>query len=269
MQTPAIPKCTAAQLYVPGQECSNGTITIWDPNNRQVYNALLVKVNKRLSNRYQFVVSYAYQANDTIAAQVNLNNLMQGYGGILAHQNLNVSGLVQLPWGFQLTLNSQFLSRTPISPNVTVDLSGTGATGTSPLPGLPYLCANDGCSKADLSAAVAKFNSTYAGTRTPSGSLIPAYILPTDYQFGDPTFAQDFRLTKTFTYKEKYKLAIFGEMFNSFNIANLSGYTFSLNTVNANPANQTFSFGQPTTRALGTFGSGGPRAAQVGARFTF
>jgi hypothetical protein len=31
----------------------------------------------------------------------------------------------------------------------------------------------------------------------------------------------------------------------------------------------TATFGQPTTRASQVFGSGGPRAFQIGARFTF
>jgi len=35
------------------------------------------------------------------------------------------------------------------------------------------------------------------------------------------------------------------------------------------PTNQTFSFGQPTSRAGQVFGSGGPRAFQLGGRFQF
>jgi hypothetical protein len=269
-QTPAIPKCAPAN-YLPGPECSNGPITVWDPNNRAVYNAMLVKVSKRLSNRYQFVASYAYQANDTVNALVNLNNLFgAGYGGTLARHNLNISGLVNLPWGFSLTVNSSIISRTPVSPQLAgVDINGSGAPSSNTLPGLPYNCLNDGCSKSQLAAAVDTFNSTYAGTKTPNGTAIPKYVVPSDYQFGDPTYAQDFRLTKNFTYKEKYKLNAFAEMFNSFNIANLTGYSYNLDRLSANPAAQTFSFGQPTTRALGTFGSGGPRALQLGARFVF
>jgi len=35
------------------------------------------------------------------------------------------------------------------------------------------------------------------------------------------------------------------------------------------PAGQTYAFGQPTSRVQQVFGSGGPRAVQIGGRFTF
>ena len=68
-----------------------------------------------------------------------------------------------------------------------------------------------GCGKDQLAAAVASFNSTYAGTKAPNGTTIPTLVFPPSYQFGDPTYSQDFRLTKTFEYKEKYKFSVFGE----------------------------------------------------------
>jgi hypothetical protein len=129
---------------------------------------------------------------------------------------------------------------------------------------------------------VAAFNAAYAGTKAPSGKVIPSYVLPPDYQFGDPTLSQDFRLTKTFSYKERYRLSIFGEMFNAFNIANLTGYSFALDAYNAAACGplasgavttscsaQTYAFGKPTQRAGQSLLSSGPRAVQVGARFTF
>ena len=89
--------------------------------------------------------------------------------------------------------------------------------------------------------------------------------LPNSYEFDEPSFSQDFRLTKTFTIKERWKINVFGEMFNAFNISNLSGISHQLDPVGtAAPV-----FGQPTQRASQTFGSGGPRAVQVGARITF
>ena len=68
-------------------------------------------------------------------------------------------------------------------------------------------------------------------------------------------------MTKTFTWRDNYKLAVFAEMFNVFNVANLGGYSFNLSN--------TSTFGQPTNRASQVFGSGGPRALQLGTRFSF
>ena len=132
------------------------------------------------------------------------------------------------------------------------------------MPGTTYDCF---CSKEQLTSAVAAFNAS--GARYPNGNPTPQLAVPKDFQFGDPVFSQNFRLAKTFTYKERYKLQILGEMFNAFNIANLTGYGQVLDTLNANPANQVFKFGQPTQRSIQTFGQTGPRAAQIGARFSF
>jgi len=92
-------------------------------------------------------------------------------------------------------------------------------------------------------------------------------VLPSNYTLGDNFNSQDVRLTKTFKYHERYRLSVFAEAFNIFNIANLSGYSFNLDQVT--PTNQTFSFGQPTSRAGQVFGSGGPRAFQLGGRIQF
>ena len=269
VQTPVVPKCTASQFFVLGTQCSSGSFSTYTFQGRGVYEGLLVKLSKRLSKGVQFTASYALQ-NQNSETVVNLNNYMQGYGPSLPRHNLNVSGIINLPWGFGLSFNSSIISATPVQPVTTnIDLSGTGATTSGPLPGTSYRCYALGCGKSDLAAAVNAFNATYAGTKAPNGAVIPKYVLPPDYQFGDPTFAQDFRLTKTFTYKERYKLSVYSELFNAFNIANLTGYSANLDTLNANPAKQTFSFGQPTQRAGQVFLSSGPRAAQFGARFSF
>jgi hypothetical protein len=57
------------------------------------------------------------------------------------------------------------------------------------------------------------------------------------------------------------KLNVFAEIFNLFNVANLSGYSGNLR--------ETSLFGQPSSRVDQVFGSGGPRAFQLGARLTF
>jgi len=267
---PVIPQCTPAQYYVPGQECSTGSITFWVPEGRSVYDGLLVKLQKRFSHRYQFVASYAMQKLLAENAAVNLDNYFAGYGPVLARHNLNIAGTGNLWWGVKVSLNSSIISPTPTMPTISgIDLNGAGNT-TFPLseadPKLSYNCFNAGCGKADLTAAVAYFNSTWAGKKAMNGVTIPTLVLPSNYSLGKPIISQDMRLTKEFTYKERYRLAVFGEAFNLLNIANLSGYGGTLDAVKSP---QTFAFGQPNSRGNQVFGSGGPRAFQFGARFSF
>ncbi|MCM3904638.1 MAG: hypothetical protein ND866_23320 [Pyrinomonadaceae bacterium] len=59
---------------------------------------------------------------------------------------------------------------------------------------------------------------------------------------------------------ERWRLALIGEVFNLYNAANLSGHSGNLTSV---------AFGQPTARFTQVFGSGGPRAFQLGARLSF
>lgn len=261
--SPVIPFCTASQLFRPGQECSTGALTILDPQGRTIYEALLVKLSKRLSNHFQFLVSYAFQNSNSDSTVLNLNNYMQSYGPVLARHNLNASGLVQLKYGFELSVNSSIITKSPFNPVVAgIDLTGTGATASGPLigiNGISYNCFNRGCDKSQLAAAVTQWNSTLAGTKAPNGATIPTLTLPSNYDFGTSTITQDVRVTKAFSYKERYRLNLFADIFNAINHANLIGYTTTIGP----------SFGQPTARAAQTFLSGGPRAVQLGARFQF
>jgi hypothetical protein len=250
-------------------ECSNGPITFWVDNGRSDYDGLLMKLNKRLSNHVQGTVSYAFQRFDTIGTVFNGNNYFQSYGPALAHHNLNAAGLIALPWGFQLSINSQFISRSPSLILVGGgDFAGTAPNATatvgSLLPGTSYNCF---CSKSQLTSAVSAFNSS--GLKFANGNPTPQLAVPTNYQFGDNVISQNFRLMKTFRYKERYTLQIMGEMFNAFNIANLTGYGTTLDILNPNPAAQVYKFGQPTQRSIQTFGQTGPRAEQIGVRISF
>jgi hypothetical protein len=271
VQSPVIPLCTPAQNFVPGQECSTGTITFWTDQGRAIYEGLLVKLQKRFSSRYTFQASYALQKATSTTVWDDAN-YFAGYGQYLAHHNVNFAGYVNMPWGFQLSVNSSFISRAPSTANISnLFLPGTVEAGTTePLPGLKYGSLSAGASKSDLAKLVDTYNSTIAGTKNAKGGTIPQVVLPSDYQLDDPRFSQDFRLTKKFTFRERYSLSIMGEMFNAFNIANLTypGGAFTLDSKVAS-GTQTFAFGQPTQRAGQTLGQFGPRAVQVGARFIF
>jgi hypothetical protein len=291
VQTPVIPMCDPSQYYRPGQECSTGSITFWVPEGRTVYDGLLVKLNKRFSHGFNFIASYAMQKSLVEDPTQNLGNYFSGYGPtpMLPRHNLNVAGTVNLPWGFTLSINSAIMSRTPQEPLIPgVDILGNGTAngGNTALsivsPGNQFNCFGYSCGKSDLVKAVSYFNANWAGKTGGDGNTIPQVVIPPDYQFGDPTFAQDFRITKNFVLKERYKFSVFGEFFNAFNIANLTYPNFTLDTLAngctltngafascSGGAAQSNAFGQPTNRTQSIFGSAGPRAIQVGGRFTF
>jgi hypothetical protein len=279
VQTPIIPKCTGAQVAArnPNDQCSNGSITFWTPGGRSVYNALLLRLDKRLSNRVQFTASYALTGQSGVNGIVNLDNWFQSYGPQGSRHILNVSGKVLMPFGFELGVISSMASRGPVMPSISkVDLDGDGSDN-EPIPGVDgFNCFNRGCGKSDLAAAVQNWNSRFYPNGPPvnqagfkqdaRGQNIPFLTLPPNYEFGDWFNSQDIRLTKKFTWKEHYTLAVFGEMFNVFNVANLSGYNFTINSVGTDGKS---AFGQPTQRQTQVFGSGGPRALQLGARVNF
>jgi hypothetical protein len=271
VQTPVIPICAnAAQRSDPNAQCSTGGITFWTPGGRSVYNAMLFRLDKRLSNRVQFTASYALTGQSGVNGISNLDNWFQSYGPQGSRHILKLSGKVVMPFGFELGVISSMASRGPVMPSInSVDLDGDGS-GSEPIPGVDFNCFNRGCGKSDLAAAVQNWNSRFYPNGAPvnpadfkkdaRGQNIPFLSLPANYDFGDWFSSQDMRLTKKFTWKERYTLAVFGEMFNVFNVANLSGYNFTINSQ---------AFGQPTQRQSQVFGSGGPRALQLGARVSF
>jgi hypothetical protein len=107
---------------------------------------------------------------------------------------------------------------------------------------------------------VDSFNQAYAGKTDYHGTPIPLVTLPADFEFGDPLVTQDLRLGRNFPLGERIHLELIGEVFNLFNIANLSGRSGNL---------LSRSFGQPKSRVTQVFGSGGPRAFQLAARISF
>jgi hypothetical protein len=263
---PVIPKCATTPDFNPADVCSTGSITFWVPEGRTVYDGLLMKLQKRFSHRYQFVASYAMQKNLVEAATVNMNNYMATYGTNLSKQNFNLAGVVELPYGVKLSLNSSMISATPANPVISgIDLNGSGNTSyplSFAVSGIPYGCFNYSCGNSQLTSAVSTFNSTLAGTKALNGATVPTLTLPANYHLGAPVIDQDIRVTKELSYKERYKLQVFGEIFNVLNIGNLTYGNVTLNSS---------AFGQPTARVgqASTFSSGGPRAMQVGARISF
>ncbi len=270
---PIVPRCTGTQANDPTAECSSGPINFWWPGATSKYKALLVKVDKRFSHHYQFTASYALQSSHSVLdVTQNLNNFFATYGPDLPRHSLNISGIVELPWKFQISVLSAFQSHPPIAPTIS-GLSNTGnldttAGGYTSLLGVLGKGYSGFLSKSDLQKLVSQYNASVAGTLTPAGlagivanQKYPLVTLPANYQLGDLFSSQDVRVTKTISLHERIQLRLIGEVFNVFNISNVANFNFDL----VSPT----TFGKPNERVGQTFGSGGPRAFQIAARLSF
>jgi hypothetical protein len=266
---PAIPVCTAAQRNDPRALCSLGPINVRENVGRSAYKGLLLRAEKRFSRGFQILGSYAYSSTTgTNAAGTNsvngfnLDNWLQNSGPLNNDftQIANLAGVVRLPWRFELGLNFSCSSAPPLSAYVGgIDFNGDGTTGDL-LPGTTVNAFNRGMGRADLERLMAQFNPTYAGMKDAQGRSIPRLTLPARYAFGDNFHALDLRLSRSFVFRERWRLSLIGEVFNLYNKANLTGYSGDLTSA---------AFGQPTSRATQVFGSGGPRAFQLAMRVTF
>ena len=267
---PVITKCGTGQALVVPLECSTGPIEAELDGGRSHYKGLLVKLDKRFSHRTTGTVAYAYASQVGYNGLIDNSNYLASWGPQAGHQTLSGSIVMLLPWGVQVSGITSFQSAPPFQPFLTgVDLNGNGvfaSAGESPYPGpaLPgggFNQFNVSEGKGDLIQLVNQFNQTYAGTTDPLGHTIPTITLPANFSMPHSFNSQDIRVTKNFrVYKERVRLSVFGECFNVFNIANLTDYNAVLNAPN---------FGQATQRTPNIFGTGGPRAFQLGSRLIF
>src|SRR3954462_12619322 len=85
-------------------------------------------MDKRLSNRYQFTVSYALQTSKSIQdVSQNLNDYFATYGPDLPRHNLTVAATFDIRWKLQVSVLSTYLSRQPVAPTI----QGYDNTGTN------------------------------------------------------------------------------------------------------------------------------------------
>lgn len=272
-QGPVIPLCTLAQKNDLTAVCSNGQITFDSTSGIAQYKGLLIRLEKRFSGRTQFLASYAlgsFKGTNGLGGMAfpgtgfNTDNWSESYGPLptdLRH-TLNLSGFVDLPWRFQVSFSVSAYSRPPFSAYVFgIDFNGDG-TRNDLLPGTKVNQFNRGLDEDDLARLVQLYNQEFAGKLTAGGPSAPRLTLPSNYSFNDGFFTQDLRLSRSFLVGgERMRLVLVGEVFNIFNTANLVQYSGNIA--------DTAAFGQPAGRFSQVFGSGGPRAFQFGARFSF
>jgi len=127
------------------------------------------------------------------------------------------------------------------------------------LPGTTVNAFNRSMGREELASLITQFNQTYAGQI--DGRCSDPYADATGALLvGDNFQSLDFRLSREFVFRERWRFTLIGEVFNVYNAANLSGH-------NENLTNS--AFGQPTTRFTQVFGSGGPRAFQFAVQLNF
>jgi hypothetical protein len=267
---PIIPKCGPGQALVVPLECSVGPMEAELDGARSHYRGLLVKVDKRFSHRTTATLAYAYASAVGYNGLIDNSNYFASWGPQMGHQTLTGSLVAILPYGIQVSGITSFQSAGPFQPFITgVDFNGNGVFASAgetsypgaPLPGGGFNQFGVSRSKSNLIQLVNQYNQTYAGTTDPLGHLIPNISLPSSFSFPRSFNSQDLRITKAFRlHGERVRMSVFGECFNVFNIANLTFYNEVLNAPN---------FGQASQRTSNIFGTGGPRAFQLGSRLTF
>ena len=267
---PVIPRClNDAQRNDPNALCSTGPINVQVNSGHATYKGLLVRADKRFSRGFQLLGSWAYSSNTGVNAASNntangfdLDNWLSNRGPLANDVThiLNLAGVVQLPQRFRLGVNFSYASAPPFTAYVGgSDFNGDGTTDDL-LPGTTVNAFNRGLGRADLERLVAQFNQTHTGRRDAKGATIPTLPLPGRYWLGDNLHSLDLRLSWSLDFERRWSLTFIGEVFNAYNASNLAGHSGNL---------AGSGFGQPTARLTQVFGSGGPRAFQLGARVSF
>ena len=256
---PVIPACTAEQRDDVSVACSNGPMSFSNTSGRARYQGLLVNLNTGVIRGTQVRASYAlgsYVGTNGPGTGTGFNNddWSENYGPLptdLRHI-FNLSGFVELPRDFQLAFNVSAFSRPPLSAIVNgVDFNGDGTTNDL-LPGTTVNQLGRGVNQSDLAMLVELYNEQNPQSRI---------TLPADYSFNDTFSTVDVRITRTFAFPRELRLSLIGDVFNLFNTANLAQYGGGIT--------EPSTFGQPAARFDQVFGSGGPRAFQLGIRLRF
>lgn len=243
------------------------------------YDALLLGVEKRFANRYQFRVSYTLSkafnyANDDqipfVNGPVDPRNIGLEYGPTPNDQRhrFNFSGVFELPLGFRLSPIWTLASGVPM------DILLPDASSR-----VPVLQRNAGGrlfrNASELNDFIGRLNAAggVAGQRLP--------LVRDGARFNDRFDSFDLRLSKEFAAGDRFRIEPMAEVFNLFNVTNIlgvsnvnySGFANVLRRDSDDPASAGYlrssSFGQAVTTAGGVFGTGGPRAFQFAVRVRF
>jgi outer membrane receptor protein involved in Fe transport len=188
------------------------------------YTALLVKVDKRLSSRYQVMLSYTL-SHAVDKGRTSALGDQYGYvpysrdGAADRRHRLVASGMFLAPWEVQLSAIGDFRSALPFSPSTSYDLNGDGYTGDLPAGIKP----GSGCRSLNMD--------TVNAFRTSRG-LSTITTAPTCSAYAN----LDLRASKSFVFGS-HRIEVIAQLFNIFNKVNFGTATGSLTSA---------IFGQPS-----------------------
>jgi hypothetical protein len=200
-------------------------VSYWQYTADNNYNALLFKFEKRMSERYQYLVSYTLSKSEDNTFR-NVFGDRYGYfktkspGQADRRHRLVTSGIVQLPWGVLASVIADFRSSLPMNPVSSIDLNTDGYANDLPAGVQPF----SGCRDLNLDA----INTFRQGRGLATVSEVQC-----------PGFANvDLRFSKSFTFAQSHSIELIGQLFN---IANRANYNIPSNNITAG------TFGQSTS----------------------
>lgn len=186
-------------------------ISLLQSGQNNQYKALLLKIEKRLSRRHQYMVSYTLAKSTDILPR-NTQGDYYGFQQITSfsaadrRHRLVVSGILQLPYGVQVSAIADFRSKLPFNPASSLDINKDGYSGDNP-PGVAF---RSGCGSLDINAI-----NTFRASR----SLAPV----SDGDIACPSFMNvDTRVSKIFTFGKASRVELIAQLFNVFNRANFA-----------------------------------------------
>jgi outer membrane receptor protein involved in Fe transport len=185
-------------------------VNFWQPTADNFYKALLLKVEKRMSRRYQALVSYTLskaEDNNVIGTRQDIYGYskVKRAGTADRRHRLVVSGILALPLDMQLSTIGDFRSSLPFSPSSSAgDLNNDTITGDLP----PGVLPGSGCRSLDLNPVNA-FRS--------ARNLTPVTTVDC------PGFANvDLRFSKFFRFGRSSRAEFIAQLFNIFDRANFA-----------------------------------------------
>jgi hypothetical protein len=234
---------------------------------------------EKRAGRHTFLASYTlakaenYANDDQIpfsSGPIDPNDLEREFGPSPndRRHRFTFAGTFTLPAGFRLS--PLFTWSTGVPMDILMPDASTR---------VPTLPRNAGGRKFQTAAELNAYITGLNASGGIDGVLLP--LVSNDAQFSDKFSSFDLRLSKSFGLGGSKSLEAMVEVFNLFNVTNIlgvstknySGYANVLARDSGDPSNPGYltssSFGKAVSTAGGVFGSGGPRAFQLGLRFQF